>query len=583
MAKMRKILVLAANPKDTKRLRLDKEIREIKNGLERAQKRDEFDFEQQLAARPQDVRRAMLDFRPNIVHFCGHGEGIEGITLEDEAGQAKLVSTEALAGLFELFAEKMECVVLNACYSEAQAEAISQHIDYVVGMSKSIGDNAAIEFAVAFYDALGAGESIEFAYNLARNAIQLAGLPEHLTPVLKSKEKPVLPTSHSNPKEPAILVIGSGVGEKVLQLDTEIRIGSKQTVKDRQELYGGSGVNYTLRLGCRKYNVLPILSIGPDWTGRNIQRKIEKLSSHKQVSQFVTSEEFLCDGLSTTESIVIVSGENRTILSGELAGFELFKEFVQKRMQQLDQLDQLDVRAVMIGHIHADGADVSPSREGEITKRIIDKYAEQDAVLFANFGRSQFRLGNKFWQRTLRKLTIFQLALNEVREFFSQDHTITSLRDIIKWFQDNQVTAIITMDKVGALATLGGGEHGIIFARPYDLGERLLDSTGAGDAFGAGVVSYFVDKITELEKNENRISKKDWAQITTIGNFEDAIERARHWAAYCCTTLGAASNCPDRNELERFKSTLGIQDSALVKRGSLNDFDDAMWFIDKAY
>ena len=115
------------------------------------------------------------------------------------------------------------------------------------------------------------------------------------------------------------------------------------------------------------------------------------------------------------------------------------------------------------------------------------------------------------------------------------------------------------------------------------MGERFLDSTGAGDAFGAGLVSYFIDKITELEKSKGRISKKDWVQITTIGNFVDAIERARHWAAYCCTTLGAANDCPDQNELERFRSTLGVQTSALVKRGSLNDFDDVMWFIDKAY
>ena len=83
----------------------------------------------------------------------------------------------------------MECVVLNACYSEIQAEAIARHIDYVIGMKKGVGDAAAIEFAVAFYDALGAGESVEFAYKLACNAIQWAGLPGHLVPVLKTRSK----------------------------------------------------------------------------------------------------------------------------------------------------------------------------------------------------------------------------------------------------------------------------------------------------------------------------------------------------------------------------------------------------------
>ena len=54
-------------------------------------------------------------------------------------------------------------------------------------MKKGIGDSAAIEFAVAFYDAIGAGENYEFAYKLGCNAIQWAGLPEHLTPILRIK------------------------------------------------------------------------------------------------------------------------------------------------------------------------------------------------------------------------------------------------------------------------------------------------------------------------------------------------------------------------------------------------------------
>jgi hypothetical protein len=86
-----------------------------------------------------------------------------------------------------LFTANVECVVINACYSEVQAEAIVKHIPYVIGMDKAIGDKASIEFAVGFYTALGAGESIEFAYEFGCNAVELAGSREHLTPVLKKK------------------------------------------------------------------------------------------------------------------------------------------------------------------------------------------------------------------------------------------------------------------------------------------------------------------------------------------------------------------------------------------------------------
>ena len=133
------------------------------------------------------MQRAILDLSPQIVHFSGHGVGEDGLALEDESGQAKLVSTEAIAGLFELFADQVECVLLNACYSEVQAEAIARHIPYVIGMNQAVGDTAAREFAVGFYDALGAGRGIDFAYKYGCNSIRMAGIPEHLTPVLKKK------------------------------------------------------------------------------------------------------------------------------------------------------------------------------------------------------------------------------------------------------------------------------------------------------------------------------------------------------------------------------------------------------------
>ncbi|MEH1767329.1 CHAT domain-containing protein [Nostoc sp.] len=181
------ILILTANPKGTSQLRLDQEVRDIEEGLQRAKQRDQFVLKSMFAVRPRDIQRAMLDINPSIVHFSGHGTGDEGLVFEDETGSAKLVDGEALAGLFELFAEQVECVVLNGCYSEVQALAIAQHVNYVIGMKKAIGDKAAIEFAVGFYDALGAGRSVEFAHKLGCAAIRLAGIPEQLTPTLKKK------------------------------------------------------------------------------------------------------------------------------------------------------------------------------------------------------------------------------------------------------------------------------------------------------------------------------------------------------------------------------------------------------------
>lgn len=202
----RKILFLAANPFGTSRLRLDEELRGIDEGLRLCQRRQDFELVQRWAARPQDIRRALLDENPAIIHFSGHGDITAGgstptdarkftpvdnvsdstghLIVEDNQGNPKPIEPTALANLFELFAEHLECVVLNACYSKAQAEAIAAYVPYVIGTQQAIGDRAAIEFAVGFYDGLGAGRPIEFAFKLGRSAIEMEGLNEQLTPIL---------------------------------------------------------------------------------------------------------------------------------------------------------------------------------------------------------------------------------------------------------------------------------------------------------------------------------------------------------------------------------------------------------------
>jgi GUN4-like/CHAT domain len=226
--RIQRILILSANPIGTSNLRLNEEMREIKEGLKRSKQRDHYWLETAQAVRYRDIHRAILDYEPNIIHFSGHGAGEEGLVFEDEMGQTKVVNTEALAGLFELFADQVECVVLNACYSKLQAEAIAQHINYVIGMSQAIGDRAAIEFAIGFYDALGAGRPVEFAYKLGCLSIRIAGISENLTPKL-------LTNNHS----------GTQLLTRSSQSDLEIN-PSITPEKPADNLRTGQGIDYTL-------------------------------------------------------------------------------------------------------------------------------------------------------------------------------------------------------------------------------------------------------------------------------------------------------------------------------------------------
>ena len=233
------LLVLPANPKNSTLLRLDEELREIDEGLQRAKYRDQFALKQKWAVRLKDVQRAILDLNPQIVHFSGHGLGNEsgeqseggrklsyvpeislepeGLVFEDDAGQVKLVNTKAIADLFKLLAGQIECVVLNACYSAKQAEAIAQHIPYVIGMSRAVGDTAARVFAVGFYDALGAGSNIEQAFELACNQIDLENIPESSTPQLMARQNRAIPTTTDETKSEIPVIDQSIASSPVLE------------------------------------------------------------------------------------------------------------------------------------------------------------------------------------------------------------------------------------------------------------------------------------------------------------------------------------------------------------------------------
>ncbi|WP_437839850.1 CHAT domain-containing protein [Sorangium sp. So ce1153] len=189
------ILFLSANPSGTRQLDLDEEYRDIEDERMRARLRDAFELRPVLAARIDDVRRALALHRPAVVHFGGHGQHagpaaggrdvrpVPGagdrpgerteLLLNDDAGRPAPVPIEALAELFRLEGGSVRCVVLNACASLEQAMAIAQHVDCAIGTSRSITDKAAVAFSKGFYGALFNGDTIEKAFASGRNEVAL--------------------------------------------------------------------------------------------------------------------------------------------------------------------------------------------------------------------------------------------------------------------------------------------------------------------------------------------------------------------------------------------------------------------------
>jgi len=215
------ILFLAANPTGTSPLALGKEARAIQVELERSGYRDCFELETRWDARPLDLLRELRKLKPTVVHFSGHGglsptgtgatgrrpsrdvavdtglvadtsqddnEPQHGLFFQGPDGRAQVVTAQALHETFGAAGSSVKLVVLNACYSDVQAEALRTHVDCIVGMSGAIDDDVARNFAIGFYGGLGERESIAAAFRQGCAAISLEGLRDSDRPRLRVRD-----------------------------------------------------------------------------------------------------------------------------------------------------------------------------------------------------------------------------------------------------------------------------------------------------------------------------------------------------------------------------------------------------------
>lgn len=206
---LNRILFLGVN--SIGHFKLSQQVIKIKEELKGLTK-GEFQPEQRVILRSKDLRRALLEVQPNVIHFFGEDTQNQGLIVEDVAGKQQLVSTEEISNFFKLFTNQIECVLCNACISEEQAQAISQHIKYVIFMQQPIDDEVIGAFVRGFYEAVVSEKTIESAfkngcdymqqeYNRSKQlrTTKLVPVPEDLIP--KFLKNPDIISGISNEKQ----------------------------------------------------------------------------------------------------------------------------------------------------------------------------------------------------------------------------------------------------------------------------------------------------------------------------------------------------------------------------------------------
>lgn len=160
------VCMLLASPRGSKPLRLDEEVRDALQKLKLVDEPSvDIEMRPEWAIKLSEITDHLLNAKPQILHFSGHGGG-GAILVEDELGLATPLSGDGLAALIEAVGN-IECVVLNACHSADLSGATTAHTRVVIGCDESILDVAAITFTRSFYRALAHGRDYESSFKIA--------------------------------------------------------------------------------------------------------------------------------------------------------------------------------------------------------------------------------------------------------------------------------------------------------------------------------------------------------------------------------------------------------------------------------
>ena len=162
------IMFASASPVEEVRLRVDKEFRQVVDKLRGARHRDRLRVVQISALRFEDLRTALMEHEPHVLHLSCHGEPDGSLKFESgtEDG-AQAVSKKKLLKLLRALGSSLRLVVFNACHSAVIACEVPPTIGLSIGMNKAIFDSEAVEFSVAFYEALAFGKTVQTAFDTA--------------------------------------------------------------------------------------------------------------------------------------------------------------------------------------------------------------------------------------------------------------------------------------------------------------------------------------------------------------------------------------------------------------------------------
>ena len=182
------ILFLGLDIKDMEILKSNEEFQLIYDIIEESEYKDYIQIIPALSIKRNQLRSKILKYRPQVLHFVGHGiEKIGTIFPGDNLDTDSNTLEFDLISTIEKYSNFIKLVVFNTCYTGDLAKKLKNVIDISIGVNETVDDDGAISFTRGFYRVFCNGENIYDSFE--------KGITEYLKFFEKREEELAIPGS----------------------------------------------------------------------------------------------------------------------------------------------------------------------------------------------------------------------------------------------------------------------------------------------------------------------------------------------------------------------------------------------------
>jgi sugar/nucleoside kinase (ribokinase family) len=261
-------------------------------------------------------------------------------------------------------------------------------------------------------------------------------------------------------------------------------LGAKIDINDMYFSFGGGGLNSAHTFKKQGFKVAYCGSVGSDIPGKEVIAELESVGIG---TQFIQKNE-----KPTNNSIILITPDNeRTVLAYRGASEDLNKE------------------EILWGDMSPSWFYLGPlsGKLKDLTEDIVD-FAKKNKIKVAiNLGNSQIALGKEKLDAILKKVDVLLLNLDEASLLTGVDKKdeMGIMREL------NSIHPGINTVTKGPEGVLVGEQDVLIEAFPCKV--KVVDKTGAGDAFGSGFVCGLIKSNMDVE----------WATKLGVANSSSCI------------------------------------------------------------